>query len=315
MIKICRNLAVILTALSMTACGKIVPNTENIGGIVTTAITNDTTDTTTTSQTTTAENATTKAMTTAKATLTTVLKTTVSSSAAAAPQTTAAATVAATAAPQTTAATTAAATAAPETTVTTEAATEPATTQPPTTYTVEERKLLLANKTHNIGDYEPPELAAMYDGAYVDRCVVDDLQNMYTDMINAGLSPYTREGYRTYEDQQEVWDTRVDYYLSWGYSNEGAVAETEKYVAVPGTSEHQLGLAVDINAADGNEWGVYYWLSVHAHEYGFILRYPQGKEYITGYEYEPWHYRYVGEYAATYMYNNGLTLEEYLGVY
>lgn len=140
-----------------------------------------------------------------------------------------------------------------------------------------------------------------------------DLQEMFDDMYAAGYSPYVREGYRTYQDQQAIMDERIQRHLAEGYSYEGAVEMAERYVAVPGTSEHQLGLAVDINAADGNEYGVYWWLSAYAYQYGFILRYPEGSEYITGYDYEPWHYRYVGKEAASYIYQNGLTLEEYLG--
>ena len=87
----------------------------------------------------------------------------------------------------------------------------------------------------------------------------------------------------------------------------------EAYVAIPGTSEHELGLAVDINEAGGADpWGLYNWLAAHAHEYGFILRYPQGKESITGIDYEPWHFRYVGKEAAAEIYSRQVTLEEYL---
>ena len=85
------------------------------------------------------------------------------------------------------------------------------------------------------------------------------------------------------------------------------------YVAVPGTSEHELGIAADINSQDGNtDWNVYAWLKDNAHNYGFILRYPEGKEDITGIDYEPWHYRYVGEEAAREIYERQITLEEYL---
>ena len=153
------------------------------------------------------------------------------------------------------------------------------------------------------------------NGTQVDSRMYPDLQAMYDAMKAIGLCPYTREGYRTYTDQQEIMDNRIATHLAEGYSYEGALEQAEKYVAIPGTSEHQLGLAVDINAYDGNDYGVYSWLADHAYEYGFILRYPQGKEYTTGYEYEPWHYRYVGKTAASYIYWNDITLEDYLGMY
>ena len=88
-----------------------------------------------------------------------------------------------------------------------------------------------------------------------------------------------------------------------------------QWVAIPGTSEHELGLAVDINAdkeQSSNE-EVYNWLAENAWRYGFILRYPQGKEDITGIDYEPWHYRYVGKEVAKEIYEAGITLEEYVG--
>ena len=173
-------------------------------------------------------------------------------------------------------------------------------------------ELRLGNKTHTIGDYQPSDLTDLDNGTQVDSRICPDLEAMFNDMYAAGYSPYVREGYRTYEDQQEIMDTRIQRHLAEGYSQEGAVEMAEKYVAVPGTSEHQLGLAVDINAADGNEDGIYQWLNENAYQYGFILRYPDGGESITGYDYEPWHYRYVGKEAAAEIYQKGLTLEEYL---
>ena len=88
-----------------------------------------------------------------------------------------------------------------------------------------------------------------------------------------------------------------------------------QWVAIPGTCEHALGLAVDINAdkeQSSNE-EVYNWLAENAWRYGFILRYPKGKEDITGIDYEPWHYRYVGKEVAKEIYEEGITLEEYVG--
>ena len=100
------------------------------------------------------------------------------------------------------------------------------------------------------------------------------------------------------------------------YDTEKADELAREYVAEPGTSEHELGLAVDINAGgETDSWTLYDWLAEHAHEYGFILRYPEDKTLITGINYEPWHYRYVGKDAAEEIYERGITLEEYLGDY
>jgi len=109
---------------------------------------------------------------------------------------------------------------------------------------------------------------------------------------------------------QSVWD----YYLE-----EIGLEETKKRVAPPGASEHQCGLAFDVAyITDGNygdsitdEQEETKWMFANAHKYGFILRYPKGKEDITGYNYEPWHYRFVGVELASYLFENDITLEEY----
>ena len=172
--------------------------------------------------------------------------------------------------------------------------------------------LLLVNQAHPIGEYVPPELKTLSNGVQIDARIYPALQEMYNAMYAAGYSPYTREGFRTYEAQKEIMDARIARHLAEGYTVDGARIQAEKYVAVPGMSEHQTGLAVDINAADSNSWPLYGWLSQHAYEYGFIMRYPQGAEEITGFQYEPWHYRYVGTEAAAEITIRGITLEEYL---
>ena len=91
---------------------------------------------------------------------------------------------------------------------------------------------------------------------------------------------------------------------------------TDTFSARPGHSEHQTGLAFDVGAIDDDfaNWPSGIWLKENAHKYGFIIRYPKGKQHITGYKYEPWHIRYLGVDLATKVYNSGLTLEEYLGI-
>ena len=130
-----------------------------------------------------------------------------------------------------------------------------------------------------------------------------------------GVYPVFASGYRTEQEQQQIYDESMAEYIEKGYSESDAKTETERWVAIPGTSEHQLGLGVDINADGINSYGyeVYNWLAQNAYRYGFIYRYPENKVAITGIANEPWHYRYVGVNAATEIYKRGICLEEYLG--
>lgn len=130
-----------------------------------------------------------------------------------------------------------------------------------------------------------------------------------------GVYPVVASGYRTEQEQQQIYDESMAEYIEKGYSESDAKTETERWVAIPGTSEHQLGLGVDINADGINSYGyeVYNWLAQNAYRYGFIYRYPENKVAITGVANEPWHYRYVGVNAATEIYKRGICLEEYLG--
>ena len=148
-----------------------------------------------------------------------------------------------------------------------------------------------------------------------DSRIYPDLQLMFDDARNEGIYPYVREGYRTHEEQMAIFDDKMAAFMREGYRKRKAKEMAGQWVAIPGTSEHELGLAVDINAdkeRSSNE-EVYDWLAENAWRYGFILRYPQGKEDITGIDYEPWHYRYVGKEVAKQIYEEGITLEEYVG--
>jgi len=122
-----------------------------------------------------------------------------------------------------------------------------------------------------------------------------------------GLTIRAISTYRSYDYQSNLYNN---------YAKEDGVEEADKYSARPGFSEHQTGFAVDIdnkttNYNDFENTNEYKWMQENAHKYGFILRYPKGKEYITGYMYEPWHYRYVGVKIATFIKRNNLTYEEY----
>lgn len=149
----------------------------------------------------------------------------------------------------------------------------------------EEWNLLVVNRWNEIPEDYEVTLTELENEEKVDSRIYPDLQEMFDNMREEGIYPFVREGYRT----------------------------AKEWVALPGTSEHQLGLAVDINAdkehSDNEE--VYEWLAQNAYKHGFILRYPQGKEDITGTAYEPWHYRYVGEEAAKEIFDRQICLEEY----
>lgn len=168
-------------------------------------------------------------------------------------------------------------------------------------------------------DFVPGELVPVQNDQAVDARAYPDLQNMLGDMSQAGLSPLICSSYRSQERQQELYDNKVQRVMAEGASREAAQAEAARWVARPGTSEHQTGLAVDIvslsnQMLDETQEGTpeFQWLAENAWKYGFILRYPNDKTEKTGIAYEPWHFRFVGKEAAEEMHDLGLCLEEYL---
>lgn len=174
--------------------------------------------------------------------------------------------------------------------------------------------LILVNRNHYIPDDYEIELTELSNGEKVDSRIYPQLQEMFDDMRAEGLYPIVREGYRSAEEQEEIFAEKVQAYMNEGYFRSRAERIAEEWVAVPGTSEHQLGIAVDINADKErceNE-DVYLWLAENAYKYGFILRYPQGKEDFTGISYEPWHFRYVGVENAQIIYEKQICLEEFI---
>lgn len=178
----------------------------------------------------------------------------------------------------------------------------------------EDWKLLVVNRWNKLPEDYQVELTELSNGEKVDSRIYPALQEMFDDARAEQIYPVVRDGYRTMEEQQKEMDEKIQAYLNEGYSRARAEKTAEEWVALPGTSEHQLGIAVDINADKSrcsNE-EVYKWLSEHAHQYGFILRYPLGKQSITGTSYEPWHYRYVGVEAAKEIYQQQICLEEYM---
>ena len=178
---------------------------------------------------------------------------------------------------------------------------------------LEEWNLIIVNRWNELPEDYSVELTELSNGQTVDSRIYPYLQEMFDAARAEGIYPIVREGYRTAEEQQEILDEKIQIYINQGYSQSRAERTAKEWVALPGTSEHQLGIAVDINADKSkcsNE-EVYTWLAENAYKYGFVLRYPMGKQEITGTSYEPWHYRYVGEEAALEIYEQGICLEEY----
>lgn len=176
--------------------------------------------------------------------------------------------------------------------------------------------LILVNQDHYIPRDYQPELTELSNGQLVSTRIYPDLQQMFDDARALGYGLFVREGYRTQEEQTALMEQREDVYRQEGYTAWEARSLARQWVAQPGTSEHQLGLAVDINPdrtiSSGEE--VYGWLAENAHRYGFVRRYPPDKTQITGVSNEPWHYRYVGYTAARQMYEQDLCLEEYIAL-
>lgn len=179
--------------------------------------------------------------------------------------------------------------------------------------------LILVNPWNTIPNEYNVQLIQLKNGQAVDKRCYSSLQNMIDDCREEGLNPVICSSYRSQEKQERLFNNEVNRLLSKGYSKEKAELEAGKAVAVPGTSEHQLGLAVDIvdlanqNLDESQEnTSVQKWLMKNSWKYGFILRYPNKKSDITGIIYEPWHYRYVGKEAAKEIYEQDICLEEYL---
>ena len=179
--------------------------------------------------------------------------------------------------------------------------------------------LLLVNPWNAIPADFSVELQSVGGGHSVDARCADALSEMLSACRTAGYSASICSSYRTHAYQQSLFDQRVAARMAQGMTRAEAEAVTARSTAVPGTSEHQIGLAVDL--VDSGYWRLdstqanrptQQWLMAHSWEYGFILRYPSDKTDLTGIIYEPWHYRYVGKDAARTIYEQEICLEEYL---
>lgn len=179
--------------------------------------------------------------------------------------------------------------------------------------------LILVNYQHPIPDDYSVLLIQLKNDQSVDERIYPELQDMMDAAKVDGIYPLISSSYRTTEMQETLYLEKVEEYKNKGYLNNKAEQLAQMWVALPGTSEHQIGLAVDIGVdhsqiLNGSQSSsdVHQWLMANSYKYGFILRYPEGKTDITGVNYEPWHYRYVGKEVAKEITEKGICLEEYL---
>lgn len=180
--------------------------------------------------------------------------------------------------------------------------------------------LILVNKEHALEDvsYENNLRQICNGRLQASKVLYSDLVDLLAAAGEEGYQYWIASAYRSKERQQELVDEDVARYMAQGMSRQEALAKTYEQTMPAGKSEHETGLALDILCSEnlnmdetqaeepGNKW-----LVEHAHEYGFVLRYPAGKEKITGIFYEPWHFRYVGKEVAVFLRENELTLEEF----
>lgn len=179
-----------------------------------------------------------------------------------------------------------------------------------------EKEKMLVNKHNDLGEYIPEDIVPISSKyAYAGNEISNEIYDFYKEMCDAakedGITLVATLGYRSYESQKKTYDN---------YAKKNGDREADEDVIRPGFSEHQTGLALDILALGVSKDNfasskASAWLIENAYKYGFILRYPEDKEKITGYEYEPWHYRYVGNEIATKIQKEKITFDEYYAYY
>ena len=186
-------------------------------------------------------------------------------------------------------------------------------------------KLVLINKQHPVPDdytFKLGDIKTIKGNMQCDERIIEELLAMMQAAKEDGVTLAICSPYRDLNRQKYLFNRKIEIYMSNGMSYMEAYSISSQAVTVPGASEHQIGLAIDIVSDDyvtldegfaDTQAGK--WLAEHSYEYGFILRYPKGKEYITSIEYEPWHFRYVGKEAAAVMAEENLTLEEFWNKY
>lgn len=186
---------------------------------------------------------------------------------------------------------------------------------------IDDELLTLVNYENEVPENWQVNLIAINNNQLVDKRVYDDLMAMLQDSKRAGLELLICSSYRSNEKQMQLYQEKVNEYLNQGYLKDEAENKAAFWVARPGTSEHQLGLAIDIVSKDNQRLDPsqestieQQWLMANSYKYGFILRYPTDKSDITKIGYEPWHYRYVGKNRARKIKELDVCLEEYLSL-
>ena len=188
--------------------------------------------------------------------------------------------------------------------------------------TITEWQYVLINKDTPIKSYAPSVRQFGSDGPYADKRMIDSLSALIAAAKEAGFEPYISVGYRSYADQQQLFNEKASELSQNGaYTYEEAQQIAAEIVAKPGTSDHQTGLAVDIldkeyEVLDYSKMDSKFfdWLDANCAQFGFIKRYPSNKKSVTGWD-EPWHYRYVGKEVAEFIMKNGMCLEEFAAHY
>ncbi len=177
------------------------------------------------------------------------------------------------------------------------------------------KELMMVNKYYKLSEtYEPSDLVEVssryaYKGKYISESILESLKSMLESAMESGYVLVVTQGYRSYEDQLKAYEN---------YKNSNGEASANAFVSKAGHSDYQTGLGLDIEPynktiSNPNESEEHIWLMENSYKYGFILRYPEDKENITGFSYYPWRFRYVGVELSTYIYNNNITFEEYYG--
>lgn len=181
---------------------------------------------------------------------------------------------------------------------------------------IDDWRLVLVNYENALPkDFEPELLSSIDKTRKFDSRAIEYLIQMLQDMkANGYKNIWPQSTYRSVARQEEIFNKKVNYYMSMGKTKEEAEKLTLQKINKPGTSEHNLGLAVDFNNVDYNfeKSKEYKWLMENAENYGFVLRYPRDKKDITKVDCEPWHWRYVGEEHAKKMNELNMCLEEYI---
>lgn len=185
------------------------------------------------------------------------------------------------------------------------------------------KKPMLINRDNPIPASYSPVLVEISDNYFLEKNACKAMNNMIQAAMCCGIGICIFSAYRSSTYQQRLFDEEVRIYTEKGFSYSDALAMASEAVALPYTSEHNAGLAADLSSPElfgqtttaFDKTRQFEWLEKNAYKYGFILRYPKGKEDITGIMYEPWHYRYVGNPHAEIIHKNCLTLEEYLKIY